>query len=106
MRSRTHILEEESLFELKKILPNEWVTREKPKDYGIDVEIEIFTSKGKYTGIVFWIQLKATDSEKPKDHKSIRMPILKIRQLASYDLPVALFRYNSKDRTFYFCRLP
>ena len=102
MRNRTHILEEESLFELKKILPNEWVTREKPKDYGIDVEIEIFTSKGKYTGIVFWVQLKATDSEKPKDHKSIRMSIVKIRQLASYDLPVALFRYNSKDKTFYF----
>lgn len=102
MRSRTHILEEESLFELKRTLPNEWVIREKPKDYGIDVEIEIFTSKGEYTGIVFWVQLKATDSEKLKDHKSIRMTIAKIRQLASYDLPVALFRYNSNSRTFYF----
>ncbi|AOW18676.1 hypothetical protein LPB03_14970 [Polaribacter vadi] len=102
MRSRTHILEEESLFELKRTLPNEWVIREKPKDYGIDLEIEIFTSKGEYTGIVFWVQLKATDSEKLKDHKSIRMPIAKIRQLASYDLPVALFRYNSNSRTFYF----
>lgn len=102
MRSRTHILEEESLFELKRTLPNEWVIREKPKDYGVDVEIEIFTSKGEYTGIVFWVQLKATDSENLKDHKSIRMPIAKIRQLASYDLPVALFRYNSKNRTFYF----
>jgi tetratricopeptide (TPR) repeat protein len=102
LRSRTHILEEESLFELKRTLPNEWVIREKPKDYGIDVEIEIFTSKGEYTGIVFWVQLKATDSEKLKDHKSIRMTIAKIRQLASYDLPVALFRYNSNSRTFYF----
>jgi hypothetical protein len=102
LRSRTHILEEESLFELKKTLPNEWVIREKPKDYGIDVEIEIFNSKGEYTGIVFWVQLKATDSEKLKDHQSIRMPIVKIRQLASYDLPVALFRYNSKNKTFYF----
>lgn len=102
MRSRTHILEEESLFELKKILPTDWVIREKPKDYGIDVEIEIFTSKGKYTSIVFWIQLKATDSEKLKDHKSIRMQIDKIRQLASYELPVAIFRYNSKHKTFYF----
>ena len=102
MRSRTHILEEESLFELRKILPNEWVIREKPKDYGIDVEIEIFTLKGKYTGMVFWIQLKATDSVKDVDHKSIRMPISKIKQLASYDLPVAIFRYNSIDKTFYF----
>lgn len=102
MRSRSHILEEESLFELKKILPTDWVIREKPKDYGIDVEVEIFTSKGKYTGIVFWIQLKATDSEKIKDHKSIRMQIEKIGQLASYELPVAIFRYNSNNKTFYF----
>lgn len=102
MRSRSHILEEESLFELKKILPTDWVIREKPKDYGIDVEIEIFTSKGKYTGIVFWIQLKATDSEKLKDQRSIRMQIDKIRQLASYDLPVAIFRYNSNNKNFYF----
>ena len=66
MRHRTHLLEEESFFELKKKLPKEWVIREKPKDYGIDVEIEIFNSKGRYTGLVFWIQLKATDSDKQK----------------------------------------
>lgn len=95
-------MEEESLFELKKILPTDWVIREKPKDYGIDVEIELFTSKGNYTSLVFWIQLKATDSKKLKDHKSIRMQIAKIRQLASYDLPVAIFRYNSKNKSFYF----
>ncbi|MFC2187446.1 DUF4365 domain-containing protein [Fulvivirgaceae bacterium LMO-SS25] len=95
-------MEEESFFELKKILPTEWVIREKPKDYGIDVEIEIFNSDGTYTGIVFWIQLKATDSPKEKDHKSIRLSKTKIKQLASYELPVALFRYNSKGKTFYF----
>ena len=96
-RIRTHILEEESLFELKKILPNEWV-----KDYGIDVEVEIFSSKGENTGKVFWIQLKATDSKNKKVCKSVRMPIVKIKQLASYDIPVALFRYNSENKIFYF----
>lgn len=102
MRNRTHILEEESQFELKRILPTEWVFREKPKDYGIDIEIEVFSSDGKYTGIVFWIQLKGTDSTDIRDHKSIRMPIDKIKQLSSYELPVAIFRYNSMNRTFYF----
>ncbi|MGW1453480.1 DUF4365 domain-containing protein [Salegentibacter agarivorans] len=102
MRHRTHLLEEESFFELKKKLPKEWVIREKPKDYGIDVEIEIFNSKGRYTGLVFWIQLKATDSDKTKDQKSVRMAISKINQLASYELPVALFRYNSENKEFYF----
>ena len=81
MRSRSHILEEESLFELKRIMPNEWVIREKPKDYGVDVEIEIFSAGGSYTGLVFWIQLKGTDSKNDKDHKSIRMSVKKIRQL-------------------------
>ncbi|NOU62239.1 DUF4365 domain-containing protein [Marinifilum caeruleilacunae] len=102
MRSRSHILEEESLFELKKILPNEWVIREKPKDYGVDVEIEVFSANGSYTGLVFWIQLKGTDSENTKDHKSIRLSVKKIRQLASYKLPVAIFRYNSLNKEFYF----
>lgn len=102
MRHQTHLIEEESFFELRKILPKEWVFREKPKDYGIDVEIEIFNSKGDYTGLVFWIQLKGTASLRTKDHRSIRMPIDKINQLASYELPVALFRYNSKNREFYF----
>ncbi len=102
MRHQTHLLEEESLFELRKILPKEWVFREKPKDYGLDVEIEIFNSKGGYTGLVFWIQVKGTASLKTKDHKSIRMPIDKINQLASYELPVAIFRYNTKNRQFYF----
>lgn len=102
MRGRTHILEDESLVELKRILPKEWVVREKPKDYGIDVEVEIFNSKGSYTGFVFWIQLKATDSKKSKGHKSVLLPIAKIEQLAHYELPVALFRYNSLNKTFYF----
>jgi Domain of unknown function (DUF4365) len=53
LRNRTHILEEESLFELRKIFPKEWVIREKPKDYGIDVEVEVFNDHGGYTGIVF-----------------------------------------------------
>ncbi|WP_143815233.1 DUF4365 domain-containing protein [Maribacter sedimenticola] len=95
-------MEEESFFELRKILPSEWVIREKPKDYGVDAEVEIFDSDGTYTGIVFWIQLKATDSSKISDHKSLRMPIAKIKQLVSYDLSVAIFRYNSKGKEFFF----
>jgi len=102
LRSRSHILEDESLLELKKTLPSEWVVREKSKDYGIDAEVEIFNSKGNYTGFVFWIQLKATDNKKIESHKSVRMDISKIAQLARYELPVAIFRYNSLNRTFYF----
>lgn len=102
MRHRSHLLEEESFFELRKLFPKEWVIREKPKDYGIDVEIEVFNSNGKYTGLVFWIQLKATESKKRKDHRALRMSISKINQLASYEIPVALFRYNARNKEFYF----
>ncbi|AGC76087.1 uncharacterized protein DUF4365 [Nonlabens dokdonensis] len=102
MRSKTHILEEKSVHELRNIFPDQWVIREKGKDYGIDIEVEIFDKKEQPTGLVFWIQLKATDSKLTKTKRSINMPIAKINQLAKYDLPVAIFRYNSDDNQYYF----
>ena len=102
MRNRTHILEEKSFDALKRLFPDQWVVRDKSKDYGIDAEVEIFDKKGNPTGLVFWVQLKATDSERATIQKSIRMPIVKIRQLSKYDLPVAIFRYSSVANSFVF----
>jgi hypothetical protein len=58
---KKHQIEEISINEFKRLLPREWVYREKDKDYGIDGEVEIFTN-GIATGCIFYIQLKATDS--------------------------------------------
>ena len=102
MRSKTHILEEKSVHELRNIFPDQWVIREKGKDYGIDIEVEIFDKNEQPTGLVFWIQLKGTDSKSIKAKQSINMPLVKIRQLANYDVPVAIFRYNSDDNQYYF----
>ncbi|MFW9990309.1 MAG: DUF4365 domain-containing protein [Candidatus Odinarchaeota archaeon] len=79
MRIRSHILEEESRTFLKTLLPDKWVLRNKPLDYGIDCEVEIFDQKGYTTGQVFWIQIKATDSENESNIRSIRLPNSKIK---------------------------
>ncbi|CAM4015519.1 DUF4365 domain-containing protein [Gillisia hiemivivida] len=102
MRSKTHILEEKSVHQLRNIFPAKWVIREKGRDYGIDIEVEIFDDNEQPTGLVFWIQLKATDSKSKSIKRSINMPIKKIRQLANYDLPVAIFRYNADDNQYFF----
>ncbi|WP_218822679.1 DUF4365 domain-containing protein [Octadecabacter ascidiaceicola] len=43
------------------MLPDAWALRRKDKDYGVDLEIEFFDDEGKSTGLMFFVQLKATD---------------------------------------------
>ena len=101
-RPRSHILEDESKLELKKQLPQEWLVTENSHDYGIDLQVEIFTNDGKTTGDVFWIQLKATDSKKEEDHYKFRLSKDKLFQLASYSIPVFIFRYSSYSKKIYY----
>lgn len=101
-RTRAHILEDESRAEFSRILPPEWVCRDKNKDYGIDCEIEVFEKDGASTGIVFWVQLKATDSTNNKQSKKVLFKTTKLQQFNSYDLPVLIVRYISSDKSFYF----
>ena len=41
-RVTQHIMEDESLKLVQKILPKEWVIRDYKPDYGIDISIELF----------------------------------------------------------------
>lgn len=100
-RTRSHILEDESRNHFKLSIPTNWVIRDKPNDYGIDLEVEIFDAKGAPTGLVFWVQLKATDANDVKIEKSINIPRSKIGQLFNYSLPVMLVRYSSTQKIFY-----
>ena len=79
-RTRNHLIEDESRLFFKKSLPKFWVCRDKNDDYGIDCEVEIFDNKGNSTGLVFWVQLKGTDSDKNKTIKSISFKNEKIIQ--------------------------
>ncbi|ACT92202.1 DUF4365 domain-containing protein [Dyadobacter fermentans] len=101
-RTRSHILEQESRFEFRKVLPATWVCRDKHDDYGIDCEVEIFTESGQATGLVFWVQLKATDSIDPSVTKKLYFERDKIGQFVSYDIPVVIVRYISDSKALYF----
>ncbi len=61
-RPHQHEIDDRVCALLKLALPDEWVYRELPKDYGIDGEVEVFC-QGRSTGVLFKVQVKGT--EKP-----------------------------------------
>lgn len=62
-KARSHDLEEESVDRFKALLPPSLLYRDKPKDYGIDGEVEEFDANGETTGLIFLVQLKGTDEK-------------------------------------------
>lgn len=98
-RPKQHQVEDLSINALKNVLPREWVYREKDKDYGIDGEIEIFDENDCATGIIFFIQLKATDTDDLKKQKRVQLSNESINYYQSLELPVLIVRYidNSKE---------
>lgn len=62
-RTREHILKDESRKHFNDLLPDNWVVRTPAPDYGIDGEVEIFSKDGSPTGLMFFVQLKATDQK-------------------------------------------
>ena len=45
---------------IRKLLPQEWIVRKVPKDYGVDLEVEM-VDKTFVTGNRVWVQSKATN---------------------------------------------
>lgn len=101
LRPRQHIVEDESRVFFRQNIPSHWVVRDKPNDYGIDCEVEIFDQSGKSTSLVFWVQLKATDSKSEKVIKKLSLKKEKIKQFSSYQLPVLIVRYSSHHKNQY-----
>lgn len=100
-RKIQHQLEDLSRYKFGLALPTQWVFRDKDKDYGIDGEVEIFDSNEKATGLVFWVQLKATRSEKERTIKGIDLRVETIRYYKRLDIPVLIVRYSVKRDNFY-----
>lgn len=96
-----HILEDESRTKFSEIIPSKWVVRDKDKDYGIDVEVELFDSEGDTQGMVFWVQLKATASESEDEILNVDMKIDTLMYYRKLDIPVLLVRYSRKKNSFY-----
>lgn len=99
-RTRSHRLEDISIVEFQRLLPDEWVCRSKDKDYGVDLEVEIFDDDGTSTGLLFYVQLKATDSEEAERSVSIKLD--RLEYLASLDAPSILVRYCGATHATHF----
>lgn len=99
-RPRSHQLEDQSVNEFKRLLPPQWIYRNKSHDYGIDGEVEIFTEDGKATGQIFFVQIKSTDSTEISK-ASIRLKLETINYYNSLDLPILLVRFLSPKNIFY-----
>lgn len=100
-RPRTHSLEDESKNKLRLLLPERWVFRDKTHDYGIDGEVELIDEIRNLTGLMFYVQLKATDSKQNRVIHSVSMDIETIRYFYSLDVPVLIVRYSSLGDEFY-----
>lgn len=93
-----HQAEDLSILAFEQLLPKQWVYRVKEKDYGIDGEVEVFEDDGTATGIMFYVQLKATDSDDEYSQKNIRLKSETINYYKALELPVIIVRYISKSK--------
>ena len=96
-RPRSHTLETESRQSFESAIPSGWVYRRKEDDYGIDGEVELFDDAGKTTGLLFYVQLKATDST----DRDIRIRVETGNYYTQLDAPVLLVRFMASTRTLY-----
>ena len=89
-RTRSHELEDESIDCFKAGIPKKWVCREKGRDYGVDIEVEIFDDNGDATGLMFYVQLKATD-DATLERKAV-LQVDRLNYLAAFEMPSILVR--------------
>ena len=101
-RTKNHIIEDESRLAFYKSLPKHWVYRDKDKDYGVDCEVEIFVEWGNASGLIFWVQLKATESQSSHVIENMSFKPEKIYQYHSYSIPVMIVRYSKFQDRLYF----
>jgi len=97
-----HHLEDLSRNKYSLVIPGNWVFRDKFKDYGIDAEVELFDNDGKATGLVYWIQLKATKSKDDNFIKQVSLSIETIKYYKKLDIPVLIIRYSEVHDCFYY----
>jgi len=80
-------------------MPPEWVVRDVPSDYGIDLEVEVFAQE-RATGRTFKVQLKATESQHGEG-RSVRVRMDHLRYWNELDAPVMIVLYVAETRSLY-----
>ena len=100
IRPKSHQLEDRSRTAFQAVLPSAWVFRNKPSDYGIDGELELFESDGRSTGLMALIQLKGTEAVPTKLVRPFKIET--VNYYYSLDLPVILvFWIEQSDEIFW-----
>ncbi|MDR7268665.1 tetratricopeptide (TPR) repeat protein [Pelomonas saccharophila] len=102
-RVRNHELEDLSLAALRLALPDKWVIHEFRRDYGIDVQLELFDKDGMALGLRAYGQLKATDNLEDADELSLDRD--HFEYWSSHSDPVLLLRFFSTNQSFKWCWL-
>lgn len=100
-RVNQHEIEDISRAKFQLALPRKWVFRDKAKDYGIDGEVELFDNNKTPQGLVFWVQLKATESKEISRILNVDFSIETLKYYKSLDIPVLLVRYSDWDNSIY-----
>ncbi|MFZ3005814.1 MAG: DUF4365 domain-containing protein [Phenylobacterium sp.] len=98
-RPRSHQLEDISLNRFRDLVPPAWVVRERSRDYGLDLEVEVFTEAGDATGLFFYVQVRATDD--PNSARKLRFDVDQLDYFRLLDLPTAIVRYCASDDSFH-----
>ena len=101
-RPKQHQLEDLSRSKYSLAIPRNWVMRDKDRDYGIDAEVEIFDEKDQATGLVYWVQLKATGNSDKLAALKLDLSIDKIEYYKALELPVLIVLYSDKEDLFYY----
>ncbi len=100
-RPKQHQLEDLSRAKFQLCLPEKWVIRDKDKDYGIDCEVELFDDDENSTGLLFYVQLKATASNKESEIFNVDFKIDTLEYFKQLEIPVLLGRYSQHlDKTY------
>lgn len=100
-RPRSHQIEDESRAALRTAFPDSWVIDHVQADYGLDERVEIFDFGGASTGLVFYVQLKAT--EQPDLPRALRLRVDKehLAYWNSFSDPVMITLWHVPSKRLY-----
>lgn len=94
-------LEEEAKAAFRKILPSEWLTKDKSPEYSDDMEVEIVEG-ARPSGMPFWVHLEA--AKRVRRHRGAISREVKTELLRSYEhhpLPVLLVHWTKSNGKFH-----
>ncbi|MCI0422266.1 MAG: DUF4365 domain-containing protein, partial [Acidobacteria bacterium] len=101
-RTCQHITGDRAIVEFEKALPQSWVFRPMPKDYGLDGEVEIVNDAGGVTGAKLTVQVKGTNSSKLATKAGVQIRIRDVRYWLASPTPVILVRVAQNPTRVYY----